>query len=443
MNFDSDYARNMATQLAQYDVQAPLARLDRNDASYRGQLDAVNKLDSALRTFRTAVRDLKGVGSSSMLVNKAAMSQEGIATASVNTSAVPGNYQFVVEQLASQHQLALKGMQPIDVTDAATAGDFKIEIGTEQFVINLSSADADADGQVSPAELSAAINQAADNVGVSATLVRSGEEVSLVLTSDESGEANALALSSTNPVLQTSIDARMELAAGLDARIRLGGATGLELASPSNTFDNLIDGVSLTFNRVHAADEAPLSIAVGQDGEATKGKAKTFVDALNTLMGAFDSLTASGGETAKRGPLAGDSSIRSIESMLNRELRNEFGGVRLMDFGISSDRNGLLKLDTAKLEKAVAANPEGFDQLFTGEDNLLATLESNLNLYTNSTNGIMKNRKESLNLMLRRNDDQMAAIEQQYDRSYSRYLTQFTSMMQMMQSMEQTQGMFG
>ncbi|WP_150301521.1 flagellar filament capping protein FliD [Pseudomonas profundi] len=443
MNFDSDYARNMATQLAQYDVQAPLARLDRNDASYRGQLDAVNKLDSALRTFRTAVRDLKGVGASSMLVNKATMSQDGIATAAVSTNAVPGNYQFVVEQLASQHQLALNGMQPIDVRDPATAGDFKIEIGTEQFVINLGSADADGDKQVSPAELSAAINQAADNVGVSATLVRSGEEISLVLTSDESGEANALTLSSTNPGLQTGIDAKMELATALDATVRLGGRNGLVLVSPSNTFDNLIDGVSLTFNRVHGADEAPLSIAVGQDGEATKAKAKTFVDALNTLMSAFDSLTASGGETAKRGPLAGDSSIRSIENMLNRELRNEFGGVRLMDFGISSDRNGLLKLDTAQLEKAVAANPEGFDQLFTGEDNLLATLESNLNLYTNSTNGIMKNRKESLNLMLRRNDDQMAAIEQQYDRSYSRYLTQFTSMMQMMQSMEQTQGMFG
>ena len=60
----------MATQLAQYDVQAPLARFDRNDANYRGQLDAVSKLDSALSSFRSAMRDLKGVGSNSaMLLN--------------------------------------------------------------------------------------------------------------------------------------------------------------------------------------------------------------------------------------------------------------------------------------------------------------------------------------------------------------------------------------
>lgn len=441
MNFDSDYARNMATQLAQYDVQAPLARFDRNDANYRGQLDAVSKLDSALSSFRSAMRDLKGVGSNSaMLLNKATMSQEGMATATVNTKAVPGSYQFVVEQLASQHQIALKNFQPI-----APTGELTLTVGGEAFSIDLSGVAKDENGQVAPAELAAAINAAGDNTGISATLVRSAGEVSLVLTSETSGAANAITMTSSNPAVQATIESEnnIVLAEALDARVRLGGATGLELTSASNTFDNLIDGVNLTFNRVHADGEAPLSITVGQDGDATKEKAQKFVDELNKLMSSFDSLTASGGESSQRGPLAGDSSIRSIENMINRELRNEFGGVRLMDFGIAADRNGLLKLDASKLAEAVAADPEGFDQLFTGENNLLATLESNVNMYTNSTNGIMKNRKDSLNLMLRRNDDQMAAIEQQYDRSYSRYLTQFTSMMQMMQSMQQTQGMFG
>lgn len=439
MNFDSDYARNMATQLAQYDVQAPLARLDRNEAKYRGQLDAINKLDSALRTFRTAVRDVKGVGNSSMLVNKATMNQEGVASATVGARAVPGNYQFVVEQLATQHQLALTGLNAEDI---GSTGDLTLTVNSEAFTINLSSL-ADSEGKVSLSELAAAINKAGDNTGVSATLVRSGDEVSLVLSSEQSGADNAISLSSSNDKLQTAIGGMSELSAAQDAKVRLGGAGGLELTSASNTFDNMIDGVSLTFNRVHGADEAPLSLAIGQDGDATKGKVNTFVSAVNALLSSFDSLTASGGESSQRGPLAGDSSIRSIENMLNRELRNEFNGVRLLDFGISADRNGGLKVDTARLEKAVAADPEGFDKLFSGEDNLLSRLESSLDLYTNSTNGVMKNRKESLNLALRRSDDQMASIQLQYDRSYSRYLNQFTSMMQMMQSMQQTQGMFG
>lgn len=439
MNFDSDYARNMATQLAQYDVQAPLARLDRNEAKYRGELDAINKLDSALRTFRNAVRDVKGVGTTSMLVNKATMSQEGVASATVGARAVPGAYQFVVEQLASHHQVALTGL---NAEDLGSSGSLTLDVNGEAFSVDLAAA-ADSDGMVSLASLAAAINSAADNSGVNATLVRNGEEVSLVLSGENSGAANQINLSSSNADLQTAIDGMRELTAAQDARVRLGGAGGLELSSASNTFENMIDGVSLTFSRVHAAGEAPLSLVIGQDADGTKGKVNTFVSAVNALLGSFDSLTASGSESSQRGPLAGDSSIRSIENMLNRELRAEFDGVRLLDFGVSADRNGTLKVDAARLEKAIADNPEGFDRLFSGETNLLSRLESSLDLYTNSTNGVMKNRKESLNLALRRSDDQMAAIQLQYDRSYSRYLTQFTSMMQMMQSMQQTQGMFG
>lgn len=438
MNFDYDYARSMATQLAQYDVQAPLARLDRNEAKYRGQLDAINKLDSALRTFRTAVRDVQGVGASSMLVNRASLSQEGVASATVGASAVPGNYQFVVEQLASHHQVALTGL---NADDLGSTGALTLSVNGEAFTVDLAAA-ADADGKLSLAGLAAAINNAADNSGVNATLVRSGDEVSLVLSSENSGQANQISLSASHADLQTAIAGMRELSAAEDAKVRLGGAGGLELTSASNTFDNLIDGVSLTFNRVHAAGEAPLSVGIGQDTDATKGKVNTFVAAVNTLLSAFDSLTASGGENSQRGPLAGDSSIRSIESMLNRSLRSEFNGVQLMDFGISADRNGMLKVDTARLEKAIAADPEAFDRLFSGETSLLSRLQSSLDPYTNATSGVMKNRKESLNIALSRSDDQMESIQRQYDRNYSRYLTQFTSMMQITQAMQQTQGMF-
>lgn len=55
---------------------------------------------------------------------------------------------------------------------------------------------------------------------------------------------------------------------------------------------------------------------------------------------------------------------------------------------------------------------------------------------------MLKNRKESINLMLRRTDQQMSTLEQQYDRYYNRYLRQYTNMMQMMAAMQQTQGMF-
>jgi len=431
MAIDSDYIKQMSTQLATYEVQAALAKANRNEASYKAQLSAVTSLESALKTFSSSIKGMKSAGST-MLVNSATFSQEGYASATVGTSAVPGNYQFFVEQLASRHQVSVSGLQASDLG----SGTLTLGQGGKSFNIDLSAT-------ATLEELAGAINGAADNSGVKATLVRSNGEVSLVLSSEESGAANAINLSSSgNAALATALGNQQELSKAQDARVRLGGESGMLLTNASNTFENVIDGVSLTFNKVHQPGEQPLSIDIGQDSTATKEKAQAFVTALNTLMGTFDSLTASGGETSTRGVLAGDSSIRSIENMLNQVLRTEYGGASLMEFGIVADRNGKLTIDGARFDKAVAANPEGFEKLFTDKGNLLDSIDKNLAVYTSSANGLMKTRKDSLNSMLRRVDDQFDNIQKQYDSYYSRYLKQYTSMMQTMSAMEQTYGMF-
>ncbi|MBC6905073.1 flagellar hook protein FliD [Saccharophagus sp. K07] len=441
MAIDSDYVKQMSSQLAQYEVQASIAKAERNEANYKAQLNAVTSLESALKTFSSAVKGLNSV-SSTMLVNKATMSQEGYATANVGTKAIPGNYDFFVQQLASRHQLAVTGLAEDDI--GTNTGSLIIGQGAESFTIDLSTVDKDNDGKNSLAELAAAINSAADNTGVKATLVRSNGQVSLVLASEETGLANAITLATSgtgNATFDTQIGAATELSAAKDAEVRLGGENGMLLTNSSNTFNNIIEGVTLTFNKAHAPGEAALNIDIGQDQAATKTKAQTFVNAFNALMSSFDSLTGSGSETTARGPLAGDATIRSIESMLNQAIRKSFGGMTLMEFGIVSDRNGQLTIDTARFNKAIENNPEGFEKLFTEKGNLLDSVDKNLAVYTSST-GLMKTRKESLNKMLRQVDVQFDAIQKQYDNYYNRYLKQYTNMMQIMASMEQTFGMF-
>jgi flagellar hook-associated protein 2 len=441
MAIDSDYVKQMSSQLAQYEVQASIAKAERNEANYKAQLSAVTSLESALKTFSSAVKGLNSV-TSTMLVNKATMSQEGYATATVGTKAVPGNYDFFVQQLASRHQLAVTGLAEDDI--GTNTGTLTLGQGSESFSIDLSTVDTDNDGKTSLAELAAAINGATDNTGVKATLVRSNGQVSLVLASEETGLANEITLATSgtgNATFDTQIGAATELSAAKDAEVRLGGENGMLLTNSSNTFNNIIDGVTLTFNKAHAPGEAALNISIDQDQAATKNKAQTFVSAFNALMSSFDSLTGSGSETTARGPLAGDATIRSIESMLNQAIRKSFGGMTLMEFGIVSDRNGQLTIDTARFNKAIENNPEGFEKLFTEKGNLLDSVDKNLAIYTSST-GLMKTRKESLNSMLRRVDEQFDTIQKQYDNYYNRYLKQYTNMMQIMSSMEQTYGMF-
>ncbi|MBW8337330.1 flagellar hook protein FliD [Stutzerimonas stutzeri] len=423
MAIDSDYIKQMSTQLATYEVQSSLDRLNRNESNYKTQRDALSKLRTALTTFKSAASALK-TGKATMLVNSASFSQEGYATATVGSKAQPGSYQFYVEQLASKQQVAVQGL-----ADGSLSG-----------TLTLKGQDFDLSGYATLEEAAKAINATAD-LGVQATLVRSNGQVNLVLTSAESGAANAFAVSLAGNAAATATT----LSEAADARIRMGGsfgAGGIELTSSSNTFDNVIDGVSLSVSKLHKDGDAALTLTVGQDLSATKAKAKSFVDAFNALMTSFDSLTASGSESSARGALAGDSSVRAIEGRLNTLLRTDFAGNSLINFGISADRNGKLTIDSARFEAAVAKDPAGFEALFTGKDNLLDSIDKTVAAYTSSANGMLKNRMDTLDLNLRRTNEQFDKLQQQYDSYYSRYLKQFTSMMQTMQSMEQTFGMF-
>ena len=441
MAIDSDYVKQMATQLANYEVQSALTKANRNQTNYKAQLTAVTSLETALKTFSTTIKGLKGVDKS-VLTNTATFGTAGYATATVSTSAVAGNYQFFVEQLASAHQVALNGLTDADIP---TSGKLVIGQGAGSFSIDLSSIDTDGTAGNSLAELAAAINGASDNTGVNATLVRSNGTVSLVLASEKTGASNAISLSTTGVAagaFSTTTSSPTELSAAKDARVRLGGETGMLLTNDSNTFTDIIDGVSMSFSKVHSAGEAPLSVTIGRDDAATKANVQSFITAINTMLGTFDSLTGSGSESTTRGALAGDSSIRSIESMLNKVLRTNFGGSTLMSLGITADRSGNLTLDAARFEKAIAANPEALDKLFNDKDALLDTLEKNVAVYTTGPSSLMKARKESLNAMLGRVDDQFDSIQKQYDNYYNRYLKQYTNMMQTMAAMEQTFGMF-
>ncbi|MCJ0975246.1 flagellar filament capping protein FliD [Pseudomonas sp. PS1] len=423
MAIDSDYVQQMSTQLATYEVQSSLDRLNRNEARYKAQRDALSTLRTSLTTFKSAMTKLNS-STSNMLTNSATFSQEGYATATVGATAKPGTYDFFVERLAGKQQVAVQGL-----VDGSLNGT--LTLNAQAF---------DLSSYATLDEAAKAINDAA--LGAQATLVRSNGAVSLVITSDESGAANGFTLDLAGNAAATTTT----LSTAQDALIRLGGsygAGGIELTSASNTFDNVIDGVSMTVSKVHTATDTPLTVTVGQDKAGTKANVQSFIDAFNALMTSFDTLTGSGSDSAARGALAGDSSVRSIEGRLNNLLRTDFGGKSLIDFGISADRSGKLTLDSTRFEAAVTADPEGFEALFSGKDKLLDSMDKTVAAYTSSVNGMLKNRMDTLDMSLRRIDEQFENLQQQYDTHYNRYLRQYTTMMQTMQTMEQTYGLFG
>lgn len=441
MAIDTGYIQSQAKLLAEYEVQRELAQAQRNEAKYKAQLAAVTALDTALKSLGTAVKGLKGTDKS-MVINAATFSKEGMASATVGANAKEGSYQFFVEQLATRHQVALSGLG----ADAADGGTLSIKQNGVTFDIDLTAADADNDGNLSQEELAAAINNHADNKGVKATLVRSGGEVTMVLTAEETGLDSKIELSTdaAGSPLEAALGSAKELSKAQNAVVFLGAdASGMRLEQASNTFKDMIDGVSLTFNKVHAAGDEPLTMDISRDQTATKDKLNEFITAINAMLTTFDTLTGSGGEKGERGALAGDSSIRAVEAMINNVLREPFGGVTLMEYGILAGADGKLKLDSKSFEKMLDANPEAFEKLFSDKGNLLDTLDKKLATYTSGSTGSMKARKDNINTQLKRVDEKYEDLETKYQAHYQRYLKQYTNLAQVMASMEQTFSMFG
>ncbi len=136
--------------------------------------------------------------------------------------------------------------------DAFSAtGTFELTMGGSTMDIDLSAADqnGDGDGFIDASELVNAINDSDDNPGVSAALVKTDGTTTIMLTSDSTGAQSAFSVSVTGHDASNdsaSAPVATDVSSAQDAIIHLGSATGPEITNSSNTFDDVIPGVTMT-----------------------------------------------------------------------------------------------------------------------------------------------------------------------------------------------------
>lgn len=429
-DFSSIDPQSMAKQLAGFDVQTLQSQLKTQKARLTAQQNALKSLKSGLTDFRTSLTNLNKT-TSGMLKTSASMSVENMAKATTTSDARKGTYNLFIEQLASSHQLAYDGLKDSDVKDAT---------GTMTIGVNGKSIDIDMDGIDSLAGLAKAINGMDDNPGVTASLVRTGGEVRLMLSSDKSGAENAITLSG-EPSAMSSV---RTISAAQDAIVYLGDkASGMQITNSTNTLTDLIDGVTLELNQTHKAGDAPLRINVGVDTTETQNQVNSFVEAYNKLIGTLGSLTASGSSSTDRGAFAGDASISGLRRELNDMLRTSIDGLDITQFGLSADKDGKLTLDSDKLKEKLTDDPGKLNALFNGSDGLLKKMDKSLDRLLSISSGDIKSREETNRRRENELSDRSDKISTRYDTAYNRYLQQFTRMQSVLQQMNNTASMFG
>ncbi|WP_241586815.1 flagellar filament capping protein FliD [Rosenbergiella epipactidis] len=409
--------QTLATQMAGYDTQASQSAVTKQQTSLTTQSNNLSKLKTALTTFRSSMASLNST-TQGMLANTATLSQSTVATVTTTSQANRGTYSLTVSQLASAQQTAYTGLTDEMVKQAS--GSLTLAIQDKSISIDMGKL-------TSLADFADAVNQATDNPGVTASLIKTDGKVQLMLSSDESGVANALTLTTDQLDSQTAaaLNQGVEISAAKDAKVSIGS---LALSSSSNKLDSLIEGVTINLQAVTATD-TPLTITVGTDTSTTQKNLQSFVDAYNSLRTVLDTQgSATGGN---------DGLVSSLNTELNSVIRGTANGFDMTRFGVTSDKDGKLTLNSDTLKTQLGKNPQSINQFFNSQG-LLSTIDKSMNNYLSTSHGVLQSRQEVLDRQQSEVTDRQTKITTRYNDAYNRYLTQFTKLKSAMQDMNNT-----
>lgn len=411
----------LATQMAGYDIQAAKNAATAQQTTLTTQTTNLSKLKTALTTFRSSLASLN-TSTQGMLNNSATLSQSSVATVTTTSQANRGTYNLTVSQLASAQQTAYTGLTD-DMMKQAT-GTLSLSVQGKSMSVDMSSVS-------SLADFADAVNQSSDNPGVTASLIKTDGKVQLMLSSDESGTANEIQLDTQQLDSQSAgaFAQGTQISTAQDAKVSIGS---LALTSSSNKLDSLIQGVTINLQSVTTAG-TPLTLTVGSDTSGTQSNLQKFVDAYNTLRSVLDTQgSASGGN---------DGLVSSLTTTLNSQIRTQVNGLDMTSFGITSDKDGKLTLDSDTLKTQLAKNPQSINTFFNGlngQDGLLSGIDKTMNNYLSSSQGVLQSRQAVLDRQQSDLTDRQDKITTRYNDAYNRYLSQFTRLKSSMQEMNST-----
>lgn len=397
-------------------------------ATVKAQQSSLSSINSKLSSFQTLLKDLNKPAS--LQAQKASLSQEGIMTVTSNGKATPGQYNFQINQLAQAHQF---GVQLADEkAPLPTSGKVSFTVGGKAFAVDLTTLPAGSTAQ----SLVSAINDAADNPGVKASLVRTDGKVNLVLTSKESGAAKVFTPTydgdPASAFGKAFIDGKV-ITPGQDSIIKMGVGDGaLEIKSPTNKIENVVEGLTLDLTKVQKPTDGPMQVTVTYDNEAVTGSLKKFVDSYNELLELLSKETST--DIKAKGVLASDATVRGLKGTLANAVRNLPAGMTLSQLGIKTEKSGKLVFSDSDFKKSLEKDPELLGKALMGDDGLLKRMSKVLDPFS-KTNGVMATRKSTLEANQKRLDDKMESLNKRMESVYKRYLNQFTTMNQMMQTM--------
>jgi len=414
-------------------------RLDRREALIQTELSAIGLLKGALSNFQSKLSGL--MNADSFINRRSSSSDSSIASLSADQTAALGSYSLEVTNLATAHNLVAKNgysdASEGDLTFTNQAGDtFTVEIGPDETTLE---------------KIAVAINDDSENFGVTAKIINVSGEGRLVLTADETGVDNlitSITATGTGDIQNFGYDYAAavdgddanwdQTVEALDASFSLEGQS---MTSASNVLEDLIPDTTITLKDVTELG-SPITLKVDTSTSSVRKMIEEFVTAYNELSNLITQQTAYDAESGRAGALQGDALARSIQGQLRSFVSGDgsaFGSLTaIVNLGVSTDRNGLLKIDSSQLNDALSNSFDDIAGFFSYETTGLANrVDAMLDNYLEST-GTFASRSESLNARLDRIDTDREQLVTRMEKLEARYLAQFTAMDALVANLQST-----
>lgn len=221
-----------------------------------------------------------------------------------------------------------------------------------------------------------------------------------------------------------------EVQEGQDSLVMLDGVA--QLSSENNVIEDAVEGIDLTVKGVTDPKQKSAEIGVEYDRGGVREDIEQFVAAYNNFYQTSRQLAAADPATGQKGPLAGDSIVRSAEARLQSVFNGTINEApedlkTLKSFGITSTRQGTLEINYDLLNEQLNKNFNKLEDFFGGRDGFAKKVEDAIQSLTGAT-GTLRTREDTLRERNYRLDDNQAALNQRMESLEQRTHDKFVAM---------------
>lgn len=435
----------IVSQLVAADRAPTENRINSQGTAATAKLSALGTIKSTLGNLQTALKSASE--SISTPAYKTTVAEGAGFTASSTSSASAGAYQLEVTQLATQHKLSSPGF----------AADSKVGAGTLAITVGDKTLDITVQADMGLSSLAREINRVADGKGVTASVITSDKGQHLVLTSTESGTAGQISILATPAVPEPGEDPdanRLMLLAtpqsgdpaqdpdnptrmvtvieAVDAEVLIDGQ---KRTGSSNTFTDLVEGMTITLTKAEAGKTHALTVAA--DTSIVKTNLQAFVSTYNATLTTLKNSSNYNAETKQASALTGDSMVRGLQS----QLRSIMGFNNVSDLkaiGITISKEGTLSFNSADFDKARVEQPSLAESLLGKEGRLSSSIDTLLKSNLDTEKGVLVQRTNTLDKQIKKLERELDDLDARMEKVRERYTKQFTAMDTLVAQMQNT-----